>query len=183
MAQRYYLPAFLIISACALRVSRHFGVIDLPPNFAPIGGLALFAGAVFERRVFAVMFPLTAMAVSDLFIGFYDAPIMAAVYGSFIISVLLGRYIQARPSFIRIVGSSLVSSTVFFLITNFAVWLFSGMYLPDISGLEQALLMGTPFFKWTLAGDLFYTGVLFGLWYFVLFVAKFCKRANIIIEI
>lgn len=173
MIQKYYLPVFLIGAACALRVLRNAGIIDLPPNFAPIGALALFAGAVFESRGLAIFMPIAAMAASDFFIGWYDARIMAAVYGSFALSVALGFYIQTRPSISRIARASVASSIVFFLITNAAVWLFSGMYPTTVLGLMNSYLMGVPFLKWTLVGDLFYTGTLFGAYNAVLtFVFK-----------
>ncbi len=168
MKQKYYLPIFLVIAAFLLRVSRHFGIIDLPPNFAPMGAMALFSGTVFTSRRAAFLLPIIAMIVSDFFIGWYDVRILISVYGSFLISVALGFYVQKRPSIIRIFGSAIASSVVFFLITNFAVWLFSGMYPVTFSGLASAYLMGVPFLKWTLIGDLFYTGVLFGLYYAIL---------------
>lgn len=173
MAQKNYLPIFLIIAAFLLRVLRHFGVIDLPPNFAPVGAVALFAGAVFTSRGMAFFLPIIVMATSDFFIGWYDLRILLSVYGSFLLSVALGLYVQKRPSIARIFGSAIASSVMFFLITNAAVWLFSGMYPVTFSGLASAYLMGVPFLKWTLIGDLFYTSILFGLYYGILaFVFK-----------
>jgi hypothetical protein len=180
MKHAYYLPIFLILAAFLLRVFRHFGIIDLPPNFAPIGAMALFSGAVFTSRRVAFLLPLIAMIASDFFIGWYDVRILIAVYGSFLLSVVLGLYVQKRLSIARIFGSAIASSVMFFLITNFAVWLFSGMYPVTFSGLGNAYLMGLPFLKWTIAGDIFYTGILFGLYYFILaFVCK-TRHATVI---
>ena len=53
----------------------------------------------------------------------------------------------------------------FFVTSNFAVWMFSGIYARDIAGLVKCYIAALPFFQNTLMGDLFWTAVLFGgLW-------------------
>jgi hypothetical protein len=59
-------------------------------------------------------------------------------------------------------SASLLSSVLFFVVTNFAVWLGSGMYTADIKGFVECYVMAIPYFGNTLAGDLFYCTVLFG---------------------
>lgn len=129
------------------------------PNFAPIGALALFGGA-YLNGIFAFVVPLSAMFVSDLFLGFHNT--MFFVYGSFILIGLLGLWLKNHKSAGNVILASLSSSVLFFLLTNFGVWLVSGMYQKTASGLMESYFMALPFFRNTLLGDLFYTGVFFG---------------------
>lgn len=64
-----------------------------PANFTPIAALALFSGAYFSKR-WSWIFPLFAMLVSDSMIGFYDVRLMAAVYGSLLLPILISRFIS-----------------------------------------------------------------------------------------
>lgn len=151
----------LIFLAVASRVARHYGLLDLPPNVAPITAVALFSGVVLPRR-YTFIVPLAAMLLSDLFIGFYTLPVMLAVYACFAISNVLGLALRRRQTPARIFGFSLIGSVVFFLVTNAAVWAFQTMYPHTVSGLMQAYSAGLPFFRNTVVGDLGYSIVLFG---------------------
>ena len=131
-----------------------------PPNFAPIAAMALFGGAYLNPR-YAIIFPLIAMFLSDIFIGFYSPLVMVSVYGSFVLVGLLGMWLKKRKTPTKVIAAAISSSILFFLITNFAVWA-AGAYARDLSGLVQSYIMGLPFLKNTLAGDLFYTASFFG---------------------
>ena len=143
---------FIMLSAILTRILPH------PPNFAPITGIALFSGSYLSGFT-SFLLPLSIMLISDLFIGFHSG--MIYVYGSFLIIVLLGKYLNQKKSFIRLTGMSLASSLIFYLITNFGVWLNGGLYPKTLQGLEQSYVMAIPFFKNTLLGDFFYTFLLF----------------------
>lgn len=132
-----------------------------PPNFAPIGGVAIFSGLYLPKRL-AILLPLVAMLASDFLIGFYSLPILLSVYGSFALTVAIGLFIRRHKSLPTVIGGALAGSVAFFLITNAAVWLFGTMYPHNISGLFQSYVMALPFFKNSLLGDFFYTGVLVG---------------------
>lgn len=147
------LPLVLIIATAVLtRILPH------PPNFAPITGIALFSGSYLSGFT-SFLLPLSIMLISDLFIGFHST--MIYVYGSFIVIILLGKYLRKNKSFIRLTGASFLSSVIFYLITNFGVWLNGGIYPKTLKGLEQSYVMAIPFFKNTLLGDFFYTLFIF----------------------
>lgn len=133
---------------------------DHIPNVAPVGAVALLAGSYFSWPWAAVV-PLGAMLVSDAFIGFASLPIVLSVYGSFLLAGFVGRIWLHHRTPGRVVAGSLLGSTLFYLITNAAVWRFSSLYPPTLGGLLQSYTMGLPFFRMTLLGDLFYTGALF----------------------
>ena len=130
-------------------------------NFVPISAIALFAGVYLGRR-YAVILPLAAMLVGDLFLGFYSWPLMLAVYSSFILIGLLGGLVRKYKSLETVIAASIVGSMIFFLVTNWAVWQFSPWYTKDLAGLIRCFTLALPFFRNTLAGDLFYTFILFG---------------------
>jgi hypothetical protein len=86
---------------------------------------------------------------------------MPYVYGSFILTGIIGLWLKNHKNAQNIVGATLLSSVLFFLITNFGVWA-AGWYPRTLSGLMQSYMMGLPFFRNTVLGDLCYTGVFFG---------------------
>jgi hypothetical protein len=146
----------LIFFAAALRLLPH------APNFAPIAAVALFAGAVLPRR-WSLVIPFGAMLLSDAIIGFYQVPVMLSVYSVFALIVLFGWWSRGQKErVLGTLGASLLGSIVFFLVTNAAVWRWGGLYPQTLAGLLQSYALGVPFFRNTLAGDLFYTTVLFG---------------------
>ena len=150
----FLIALLLIIFAALSRFIPH------PPNFAPIAAMALFGGVYFDKR-FALLVPLAAMLLSDYFIGFHN--VILFVYGSFLLVGLIGLWLKRNKKVRWIVGASIGSSILFFLITNFGVWLM-GAYPPTLAGLAECYVAAIPFFRNTLVGDLFYVAVLFGLY-------------------
>lgn len=136
--------------------------LEIAPNFAAVAAVGLFAGSFFRSRMLAAAAPIVALVVSDLFLPSYPWYQMAAVYGSMVISVLLGTWLGEAPRAGRVVGAVLAGSVAFFIITNFAVWV-AGMYGLTWSGLARCYIAAVPFFKYTLAGDLVYAGAIFGV--------------------
>jgi hypothetical protein len=143
-----------IVGAAVLRLVPH------PPNFAPIGAMALFSGAYLGRRGLAFAAPLGALLLSDAIIGFYAG--MEFVYASVALIVLIGWAVRARVSPLRVGAAAIASSVLFFVITNFGTWLSSGMYPHDAAGLAACYIAAIPFFQNTVAGDLVYAALLFG---------------------
>ena len=143
-----------IVTAAALRLVPH------PPNFTPIGAMALFSGAYLGRRGLAFVAPLAALLLSDLVIGFYHG--MVTVYATVALITVIGSVALSRVSPIRVGAAALASSVLFFVITNFGMWLFSGFYPLTTAGLAACFVAAIPFFQNTVAGDLFYSALLFG---------------------
>lgn len=143
-----------ILVAAVLRLVPH------PPNVSPIDAMALFSGAYLGRRILAFVAPLGALLLSDLVLGFYHG--QATVYFSVALIVMIGITALRQRSALRIGAAAVVSSILFFAITNFGMWLFSGFYPRTVEGLETCFVAAIPFFQNTLAGDLFYATLLFG---------------------
>lgn len=151
--QNLFSPLSIIVFAVVVRLIPH------PANVAPIAAMALFGGAYLDRK-YAFVVPLVAMFSSDLFLGFHNTILF--VYGSFLLTGVIGLWLKSHRNVQRITLGALASSMLFFLITNFGVWLVGGLYPKTLSGLIQSYVMALPFFRNTLLGDLFYTGVFFG---------------------
>jgi hypothetical protein len=143
-----------IVAAAALRLVPH------PPNFSPIDAMALFSGAYLGRRGIAFVAPLAALLLSDLVLGFYHG--MATVYATVTLIVVVGWLVSSRRSPLRIAATAVAGSVIFFVITNFGMWLFSGFYPVTYAGLVACYAAAIPFFQNTVAGDLFYAALLFG---------------------
>jgi hypothetical protein len=144
----------MIVAAASLRLVPH------PPNFSPIDAMALFSGAYLGRRTIAFAVPIVALLLSDLVIGGY--PGMLFQYVSVALIVLVGMTALASVTILRLIGTALFSSLLFFVISNLGVWLVSGMYAHNLGGLADCYVAAIPFFQNTVAGDLFYVALLFG---------------------
>jgi hypothetical protein len=145
----------------AIAVATALRLVPHPPNFTPIGAMALFSGAYLGRKgVIAFAAPLGALLLSDLVLGFYRG--MPTVYFSVALVVIIGWLSLQRVSPLRIGAAAVASSSLFFVITNFGMWLSSGFYPRTLAGLEACYIAAIPFFQNTVAGDLFYATLLFG---------------------
>jgi hypothetical protein len=153
-------PARLGALLSAVAVAAVLRLLPHPPNFTPIGAMALFSGAYLGRRWVAFVAPLAALLLSDLVLGFYHG--MATVYATVALIVVIGWWVSSRRTPLRIGAAAVASSVTFFVITNFGMWLFSGFYPVTYAGLVACYTAAIPFFQNTIAGDLFYTVLLFG---------------------
>ena len=143
----------VIFAAALTRLLPH------PWNFTPITAVALFSGSYLPRKL-SFLVPLLAMAVSDLILGIHAT--LFFVYGSFALVAWIGQRIGENRTFSQVGSAVLASSFLFFMITNFGVWVTQSLYLKTVDGLVACYIAALPFFQATLAGDLFYTAVLFG---------------------
>jgi hypothetical protein len=149
----------LIFIAILVIVGITFRFLPHPPNFTPIAAIGLFSGLLIKRKGILLV-PLTVMLISDLFIGLYQPTVMISVYFSFGLIAVLG-YLIKKVNFSNIIGSSLFGSIIFFTLTNLAVWQFSGLYPLTGEGLMNCFYLALPFFRNTIAGDLFFATIFY----------------------
>jgi hypothetical protein len=154
LSKKYWLVVGVVVAAALLRILPH------PPNFAPVAAMALFAGAHVDDKRIAFLLPLVVMFLSDIVLGFHAG--MVLVYVCMCIVVAIGMQIRGRVGVLTVTGGALASSVIFFVVTNFGVWLSSGMYPLNAGGLVASYVAAIPFFHYTLGGNFFYAGVLFG---------------------
>ncbi len=128
------------------------------PNFTPVLALAIFGGAYLPNRIIALSLPILAMFLSDLIIGFHSQ--IYAVYVTIIILSLLGNMIKTK-NIKNLAITGFAGSLIFFMITNFSVWLTDRLYPLTIDGLLECYIMAIPFFHNTLISTLLFLGILF----------------------
>ena len=149
----------MILAAAATRLLPH------PPNFTPVLAIALFGGARFHSRKLGLAVPLLAMLLGDLGLelggrhGFYA--LMPVVYGAVAACAVIGFALRTRSGAGRTVGAAVASSVLFYVATNFAVWLAGGLYPMTATGLADCYVAAVPFFRNTLASTVAYSVVLF----------------------
>lgn len=157
----------LIIFAALTRLLPH------AYNFTPIGAIALFGAAYFTRKKWALIVPLIAIWMSDLLLNnlvyseFYEGFTFFTsgffyIYGSIAMIVILGYYLLRKITFGRVLGGALGASVIFFVVSNFGVWISGSMYPMTFEGLLACYTAAIPFFHYTIAGNVVYSAVLFG---------------------
>lgn len=172
-----FAPGPLVLTAMIL-LAAFSRLLPLPPNFAPIEAIALFGGAYFASRHLAFVVPVLAMLVADVLLGMLRGdtylayftttaylPSLLANYLSIAATVALAFGLRGRVNGARVLGYSLAGSVLFFLVSNFAVWLTSFMvpgYPACSAGLLPCYVAAVPFFKTTLLSTLAYSALLFG---------------------
>jgi hypothetical protein len=143
-------------------------------NFSPLTAISLFGVAHFQKKWQAFLLPIFSVWLSDLalnnilyanyFEGFtWFYPGFYWQYGSLLLIVVLGMFSLEKVNIKSIIGSVITASLIFFLISNFGVWLGSKFYPQNLTGLITCYIAGLPFLKGTILGDLFYSGLMFGL--------------------
>ena len=130
-----------------------------PPNFTPIAAIALLSSKGFANRWVVFLIPIVSLFISDLFLGMHAT--IPFVYASFVLIALLGRYVKKIN-----ISTVLLSSTIFFLVSNFGVWLLH--YPISVEGLVQCYTLALPFFLNTVLGDLVYGTLLIYPFYVLL---------------
>jgi hypothetical protein len=154
MNTRLITLALIIFTVAVFRVLPH------PPNVSPVAAMALFGGAYFSDKRVAFLVPFLALMLSDLILGLHDT--MLYVYGGFALTVVIGFWIKKQMDTGRIAIAAVAASILFFLLTNFGVWVTSGLYPMNVDGLMQAYIAAIPFFQNSLMGNLVFTALLFG---------------------
>lgn len=147
------LPLSIILFAVALRLVPHL------PNFTPIAAMALFGGTYLSKK-YALAVPLVALFISDIFLGFHDT--MVFVYGSFLLIGVIGIWLSRHKNLRNVLLTTVFSSILFFVITNFGVWLGGGLYPKTLAGFLDCYILAIPFFRNTILGDMFYVSLFFG---------------------
>ncbi len=175
-AKRFLVLVGLIVGAMILSIVAR----SLPhiPNFAPIAAIALFSGAYFLQRKWAFAITFLALFASDFalqiqywmgtrdFAGFY--PNMIFVYGAIAMVLGIGFLLKNKVSALNVLGGAIGGSVLFYIVSNFGVWLLGTMYSKSFAGLIECYVAGIPFYRGTILGDVIYSAILFGAFELIL---------------
>ncbi len=154
----------LVVLGVLTRVLPHL------PNFTAVGAAGLVGAALFYHRRWALWVPLLILLVSDAIFGFFTPwkGLYAGqlfVYGGFVAYSVAGYfYLRKRVTMGRLAVAAVMASGLFFLISNFGVWLRGGLYPPTAAGLWACYAAALPFWGSQLLGDLVYGGMMVAVW-------------------
>jgi hypothetical protein len=137
--------------------------------FTPTAAAAVFAGFYFHRLAVAALVPIAILSISDLLLPAYNSfAVMLATYAVMVVPVGFGRTLRTErggaAQAVRWILCGFVPATLFFVVSNFAVWAFQSDYEKSLAGLAHCYAAAVPFFRWMLAGDLFYLAILLACW-------------------
>ena len=135
-------------------------LIPHPPNVTAVVGVSLLAAYAVRNVWLAALVPVATMAIADIVLGWHGSAL--STYAGMLAATLIGRGLLGRLSVLRLGGAAFLSSLVFFLVSNFGVWL-GGYYGPGFEGLVACYVAAIPFWGHSLIGDLGSTAILFVL--------------------
>jgi hypothetical protein len=170
MSRKNLLASGLLMIAVISRVIPHI------PNFTPVESIALFSGVYIASRKLSFLLPVIGIYLADLILNntiyrsFYPEDsvfiwISGYMLWTFIAMggiIVLGQILKTRLKPLNIIGYSLMGSLLFFIVSNFGVWLGSVVYPKTIAGLIECYTMALPFFRNSLLSNVIFTVVLFG---------------------
>lgn len=165
------LVAFLIGFDVVARLLPH------APGYLPVAASGLFAARYLRVPALAVVVPLLGMWLSDMALPGEDWRIVLIGFAAISIPAVAGIFTRRWRGVAPVAGTMVACSLVFFLLSNGAVWAFSGMYSPTWQGLTQCYVAALPFLDKTVLGDLFWTTVLFGGAWLVQHMPSLSRRA------
>ena len=161
----------LIIIGILLRFIPHTA------NFTPVAAIAIFAGVYLNKKQ-AFIVPFLLMVLSDIFLGMHN--VVLFTWGSFILVTCLGILAKNHKTFKVIASTSVVSSVLFYLITNFGVWVM-GWYPQTAKGLLDCYILGLPFLRTFTVATLVYTVVFFGAYEIIARRVRDTKLAKVLL--
>ena len=160
------MPYLYVLAAIVLRLIPH------PWNVTPLGAMFLFSGATFRNKRDALLVPLAALLVSDYAVvhflyqgrfGWFSP----WTWTAFLLTGLIGWTLRSKITVARVAGASLAGSVTFFLVSNFGVWIGGQLYPLTLQGLAACYVAALPFFRNSLFGDLFFSALMFGSYYWL----------------
>jgi hypothetical protein len=140
-------------------------------NLTPLAALTLFGSLIFAERWLVAVLPLTILTISNFWLPDYNSRVeMIVIYGCFLIPVAFHGWLRQKYTFGKLALIGGLPSLAFFAITNGVVWYIRrGVAFDDsLSGLADCYAVALPFYRWMLAGDIFYMVMLFSGWSFAL---------------
>lgn len=168
--------AKFFIFLVSIFILSQFRLIEHPWNFTPVLAFGILAGYYLRSIAYGYGLIIASMILGDLIIGFHY--LIFFTYIGLLFSVIIGKYLKQLKLF-QLVFSGIASSVVFFIISNFGVWLIGDFYEKSLSGLIQCYTMALPFLKNTYLGTLSFI-LLYLFFYNILFIIinKFYNKIN-----
>tara|TARA_B100000945_G_C20220224_1_gene520271 strand:+ start:189 stop:701 length:513 start_codon:yes stop_codon:yes gene_type:complete len=157
----------LLIPISLLLIMSFSRLIPHPPNFTPIIAVGILGGYFFKNLNWSLGIVFLSIFLTDLLLGFY--PSMLMIYLSLAIIILSFHKLNNLMNFKNLFLYGLSGSVIFFIVSNFGVWMFDGLYEKNLEGLIKCYIMAIPFFKNTLFSTIIFS-------YSFLFVNNLSKK-------
>jgi len=154
-----------------------FRFVPHTANFTPVAAIAIFAGVYLNKKQ-ALIVPLVLMVASDMFLGMHNVAIFT--WGSFVLVTLLGFWAKNHKTFLGIVSTTVASSLLFYVVTNFGVWAM-GWYPQTAKGLLDCYILGLPFLRVFSVATLVYTVIFFGAYELIASKVANTKLAKVLL--
>lgn len=136
-------------------------------NVTPLAAVTVLGAYYFRQLLPAVLLPVSILTVSNLLLPAYPHwQVHAAVYAMTLVPLALGRAARGAQGWKRamhLAFCGFVPATLFYVVTNFAVWAFTPYYQKTLDGLTECYWMALPFYRWMLLGDLAFLTALVGV--------------------
>ncbi len=158
----------LIFSLGLIAIALLSRLIPHWPNFTAMIAVAFSGGVLFGKRIQALVLPLLVLFLGDLIINntlYFDGSFslfthgFAYIYGAYILVALLGVMGRSGSYLTKGLGA-LSAALIFYLVTNFGVWLGNPFYAQNLSGLMSSYAAGLPFLLNSAISTLFYGGLI-----------------------
>ena len=152
-------------------------LVPHPPNFTPVIAVAIISGYIFKNIYLSLGALLISMLLADVFLGFYSN--MLFVYLSLFLIAFISFNLIKRINFKNLFIYSFFGSLLFFIVSNFGVWLLGSpgvnniAYDKNLNGLVECYILAIPFFGNTFISTLVFSYV--GLFSEYLFKKKLAK--------
>jgi hypothetical protein len=159
--------AILVLLLAALSRLLPHAMHGVGLNFTAVGAGLLFFGS--RRPRWQAAIAAAVMALTDIYLtkAVYGLPFHVADYlvtwAWYAAVCLIGSGLLRRVTALRVVAGVFASATSFFLVSNFVVWIGSGMYAHSPAGLGACYAAGLPFYANDLASTGLVSAALFGL--------------------
>lgn len=148
-------PIIVVLASVAHLLPHPFGV-------SSVGALALYSGAHGDRKGYWLT-PWVPLVLGLLITGLFTPVVMIFVFVGYALAAMAGRWLlKSQRSLPRFAGAITVGAVIFFLVSNFSVWL-AGFYPPTLAGLIACYVAGLPYLAIAALADAAYCFVLFGL--------------------
>jgi hypothetical protein len=165
----------IVLTLCLIAMATRFVFIvdgqSILPNFTAVAAIAIIASTHFNGQK-RWMIPLLLLWISDLILNnvvyadYFSGIQYFSGMWSYLAIIMIGifaYFLLKRISWMRLGLTATGAAVIFFLVTNFGVWISPATpYAKDISGLMASYEAGLPFFRNTLLGNLFFTFALYG---------------------
>ena len=142
-------PISLILILAFARLIPH------PPNFTPIIAVAIMSSYFFRNILLSCTVIIISMLLADIFIGFYKN--IFFVYLSLLLITYIFSHINRKIKLKNLFIFGLLGSIIFFILSNFGVWILSEMYEKNLNGLINCYLLAVPFFVNTLLSTIIFS--------------------------